>query len=64
MKTVIYQGWRYDSDEKRPAKERWQGTRGGVVKTAPSETAMKKLIDGFNDYESEQRGRGMMPAMA
>lgn len=63
-KNVIYQGWRYDYDESRPAKERWQGSRGGVVKTAPTEASMKKVIDGYNDDESEERGRTMMPAMA
>jgi hypothetical protein len=55
--TRIYQGWRYTFDLARPAKERWQATRGANCLDSPSEAGIKKLIDKFNEDESQAEHR-------
>lgn len=44
-----YQGWKYDYDETRPTRSRWQATRRGDTVTSTNETGLKQRIDDAMD---------------
>lgn len=59
MKTIIYQGWRYDFDENRPAKGRFVATKDGKILKASSDRAIRETIDAFVEIEAESRARSL-----
>jgi len=53
---TVYQGWKYDFDEKRPSKERFVATKGELVMRGASDRHIRTLIENYNEEQSEKAG--------
>lgn len=57
MKSIIYQGWRYDQDADRAPKRRFVAIKGDKTLHALSERAIREAIEAFVEIEAEQRAK-------